>query len=56
MRIIRWVVEPDYAEEFEQAKADAVDVDVLEAEARRRAVEGILEPVGLVIRGRPAAP
>ena len=54
MRIIRWVVEPDYAEEFEQAKADAVDV--LEAEARRRAVEGILEPVGLVIRGRPAAP
>ena len=40
----RWVAEPDYAEEFEQAKADAVDV--LEAGARRRAVEGILEPVG----------
>jgi hypothetical protein len=40
----RWVDDPDYAEEFEQAKADAVDV--LEAEARRRAVTGILEPVG----------
>ena len=40
----RWVAEPDYAEEFEQAKRDAVDV--LEAEARRRAVTGVLEPVG----------
>ena len=40
----RWLQEPDYAEEFEQAKADAVDV--LEAEARRRAVEGYMEPVG----------
>ena len=36
--------DPDYAEEFERAKKDAVDV--LEAEARRRAVEGWEEPVG----------
>jgi len=40
----RWLDDPDYAEEFEQAKKDAVDV--LEAEARRRAVEGWEEPVG----------
>ena len=40
----RWQAEPDYAEEFEQAKEDAVDV--LEAEARRRAVDGWEEPVG----------
>ena len=40
----RWLKNSDYAEEFEQAKADAVDV--LEAEARRRAVEGWEEPVG----------
>ena len=40
----RWLQEPDYAQEFEQAKKDAVDV--LEAEARRRAVEGYMEPVG----------
>jgi hypothetical protein len=41
----RWLEhDPDYVEEFEQAKKDAVDV--LEAEARRRAVEGWEEPVG----------
>ncbi len=40
----RWLDDPDYAEEFERAKKDAVDV--LEAEARRRAVEGWEEPVG----------
>ena len=40
----RWLNDADYAEEFEQAKKDAVDV--LEAEARRRAVEGWEEPVG----------
>lgn len=41
----RWLdQDPDYAEEFEQAKADAVDV--LEAEARRRAVDGVEELVG----------
>ena len=43
--IYRWLAQdPDYAEEFEQAKADAVDV--LEAEARRRAVDGVEELVG----------
>ena len=41
----RWLEQSlDYAEDFEQAKKDAVDV--LEAEARRRAVEGWEEPVG----------
>ena len=40
----RWLDDSDYAEQFEQAKKDAVDV--LEAEARRRAVEGWEEPVG----------
>ena len=41
----RWLEQDtDYVKEFEQAKKDAVDV--LEAEARRRAVEGIEEPVG----------
>jgi hypothetical protein len=40
----RWLDDSDYAEQFEQAKTDAVDV--LEAEARRRAVEGWEEPVG----------
>jgi len=41
----RWMERyPDYVKEFEQAKADAVDV--LEAEARRRAVDGWKEPVG----------
>jgi hypothetical protein len=41
----RWLErDADYAKEFEQAKKDAVDV--LEAEARRRAVEGWEEPVG----------
>ncbi len=41
----RWLEQdPDYAEEFEQAQKDAVDV--LEAEARRRAVEGWEEKVG----------
>jgi len=41
----RWLEQSsDYAQEFEQAKKDAVDV--LEAEARRRAVEGWEEPVG----------
>ena len=40
----RWLDDSDYAEQFEQAKKEAVDV--LEAEARRRAVEGWEEPVG----------
>jgi hypothetical protein len=41
----RWQAEDhDYEVAFEQAKKDAVDV--LEAEARRRAVEGWEEPVG----------
>ena len=41
----RWLEhDPSYVEDFEQAKKDAVDV--LEAEARRRAVEGYMEPVG----------
>jgi hypothetical protein len=41
----RWMERyPDYVKEFEQAKADAVDV--LEAEARRRAVDGWEEKVG----------
>ena len=41
----RWLAEDhDYEVAFEQAKKDAVDV--LEAEARRRAVEGWEEPGG----------
>ena len=41
----RWMErDPDYVQEFERAKADAVDV--LEAEARRRAVDGWEEKVG----------
>jgi len=41
----RWrASDPDYAEDFERAKGDAVDV--LEAEARRRAVDGWVEKVG----------
>ena len=42
----RWSEEPDYAARFEDARESAVDV--LEAEARRRAVDGWEEPVGLV--------
>ena len=40
----RWSEEPDYAARFEDARESAVDV--LEAEARRRAVDGWEEPVG----------
>ena len=41
----RWLEEePAYREAFDQAKLQAADV--LEAEAYRRAVEGVLEPVG----------
>jgi hypothetical protein len=47
----RWHAEDhDYEVAFEQAKKDAVDV--LEAEARRRAVEGWEEPVGWY-KGQP---
>ena len=41
----RWLEQdPEYREAFDQAKEDATDV--LEAEAHRRAVEGVEEPVG----------
>lgn len=40
----RWMAEPGYAARFEDAANDAVDV--LEAEARRRAINGVKEPVG----------
>jgi hypothetical protein len=40
----RWLQNPDYAKEFDEAKKDAGDV--LEAEARRRAVDGWEEQVG----------
>lgn len=40
----RWLQsDPEYAEEFEQAQRDSCSV--LEAEARRRALEGVSEPV-----------
>ncbi|NPV80809.1 MAG: hypothetical protein HPY52_11115 [Firmicutes bacterium] len=38
-----WMQDPEYAEAFEVAKKEAADR--LEAEARRRAVEGVEEPV-----------
>lgn len=40
----KWLADPAYAEAFKLADADAGDA--LEAEARRRAVEGVDEPVG----------
>ena len=40
----RWRSDPEYREAFELAEEDAADV--LEAEARRRAVEGVEKPVG----------
>ena len=41
----RWLEkDPEYREAFELAKEDAADI--LEAEAYRRAVEGVEEPVG----------
>lgn len=42
--IYRWLEEPEYREAFDLAKEDAADI--LEAEAKRRAVEGVEEPVG----------
>ena len=38
-----WMDEPEYAEAF--AEAEAQCVELLEAEARRRGVEGVAEPV-----------
>lgn len=38
-----WLGDPAYAQRFEEAKREAAEL--LEAEARRRAVEGIEEPV-----------
>lgn len=40
----KWLADPAYAEAFKQADAQAGDI--LEAEARRRAVDGVDEPVG----------
>jgi hypothetical protein len=39
----RWMDDPEYAKEFEEAHAEAIDI--LEGEARRRAVEGVEEKV-----------
>jgi hypothetical protein len=38
----RWMMDPDYEAEFEEAHKEACDH--LEQEARRRAVEGVDEP------------
>ena len=40
----RWLDDPEYREAFDLAKEDAADI--LEAEAKRRAVEGVEEPAG----------
>ena len=41
----RWLdQDPEYREAFDLAKEDAADI--LEAEAKRRAVEGVEEPAG----------
>lgn len=40
----RWMTEPEYRSRFEDATENAADA--LEEEARRRAVEGVEEPVG----------
>lgn len=40
---LRWLEEPEYAAAFAEAKEEACEL--LEAEARRRAVEGVEEPV-----------
>lgn len=40
----KWLLDPDYAQAFKDADGEAADI--LEAEARRRAVEGVDEPVG----------
>lgn len=40
----KWLNDPEYAEAFKHADGEAGDA--LEAEARRRAVEGVDEPVG----------
>jgi hypothetical protein len=39
----KWLEDPAYSAQFEDAKVDATDA--LEREARRRALEGVLEPV-----------
>ena len=47
----RWLeTDAAYEEAFELAKEDAADI--LEAEAKRRAIEGVLEPVGFY-KGEP---
>ncbi len=50
----RWLEDPDYAEQFALAQQDAGES--LEAEARRRAVEGWQEPIfyqGQLVGHRP---
>ena len=47
----KWIAsDPEYVEAFEEALEEAIDV--LEAEARRRAVEGVEEPTGWY-KGQP---